>query len=898
MIQKKQLAVAIAATFVAVGVATAQTPAPAQKVEKVEITGSNIKRSDVETISPVDVITREDIERSGKQTVAEVLRSIPQNSGSLDEKNTNSFAPGSAGISLRGLGQKATLVLMNGRRIAGYGLAQNIQESFVDLNSIPAAAIERIEVLRDGASAVYGSDAIAGVVNFIMRKDYRGAEVSVSGTALQQTSKGREFRVSGTFGFGDLGADRFNVMGTVDYYKRGELLFTDVKFLQSYDRRRFQGGTNDTAITVGQFQDRTAVNGLLTTRAFSECPGTVVTGIPAINATGIAGGTLGNTFSAASSWCNYDLAKNTTVSPATERIGGVGRATFQISPTLTGFAELGYSKTKTDQVFQYAFVRTTGFAASGQSIIPFTYRVVLAPGRGGNPTNGNVEYRGNFWDLGPRIAQVDSDASRLLAGLEGYNFGWDWKSGLGYSETKTVNTSRNLISQSGLNAALAANSYNFDKPSTNSEAVRDSIRVNSSNVGKSKMTAFDLKGTRELFELPGGPAGIALGLDYRRESMNIVPDARIAANDVLGRGQTSVDGSRNVVAAYGELSLPVTKAIEASLALRGERYSDYGSSTVPKVGAKWKATDNVLLRASFGKGFRAPSLPEISKSAATFFTSVRDTPTCRANNTPTCVASQISGVYSANPDLKPEKSDSLNIGAVFDVTKELSFGLDYFDIKHKNLISTVDFQSVVDGLARGTIIRDPQNNSIVAVLAKYENLDAVRTSGFDLDARWKFSTSYGKIDTRVSVNYLTRYDQISSAGDPTISFNGNNGPGTGYTITPRYKINTSIGWDQGPWQATLVSRYLPGYSNTAGQAAGVTTSTGGTLPDRTSAKNYWDLYGSYQATKDLKISGGVRNLTDTQPPFDPQRQATFTYAYEEYEVRGRMFQLGLTYKFR
>jgi iron complex outermembrane recepter protein len=893
MIQKKPLAVAIATTLFVSGLATAQTP---QKVEKVEVTGSNIKRTDSETISPVDVITREEIERSGKQTVSEVLRSIPQNTGSLDEKNTNSFAPGSAGISLRGLGQKATLVLMNGRRIAGYGLAQNIQESFVDLNSIPAAAIERIEVLRDGASAIYGSDAIAGVVNFIMRKDYRGAEVNVSGTMLEQTSRGKEFRVSGTLGFGDLASDRFNVMAVADYYKRGELMFSDVDFLKSYDRRRFPGGNNDTFVTVGQFQSRTAVGGLLPTRSISECPGTVRNGVSEMNAVGLNG--FGATFTADSTWCNFDGASQTTVSPATERIGAFARGTFSLSPNLTGFGELGYSNTQTEQVFQSSFVRTTGFAVSGQSIIPFTYRVILAPGQGGNPTNGNVEYRGYFWDLGPRFATIESDAFRVLGGLEGYHFGWDWKAGLGYSETKTTNGFRNLISQSGLNAAIAANSYNFDKPSTNSQAVRDSIRVNGANVGKSEMTAFDVKASRELFNLPGGPAGLAIGLDFRKESMNIKPDARIAANDVLGRGQTSVDGSRNVVAGYAELALPVTKAIEANLAIRSEEYSDYGNSTVPKVGAKWKVGDSLLLRASYGKGFRAPSLPEISKSAATFFTSVRDTPTCLANNTPTCVASQISGVYSANPNLRPEKSDSLNIGAVFDVTRDISVGLDYFDIKHKDLISASDFQAVVDGNSPGQIVRDPQNNAIVAVLAQYENLDYVRTKGFDLDARWKFATSFGKFDNRVAVTYLTKYEQILTPGEPPYSFNGNNGPGTGYFITPRYKINTSVGWEQGAWRATLSTRWLPGYANTAGAAARVTTSTGGSLPDKTSATSWWDLSGSYQVNRDLKISAAVRNLTDEQPPFDSARQATFTYAYEEYEVRGRMFQLGLSYKFK
>ena len=262
MIQKKQLAVAIAATFVAAGVAYAQsTP---QKVEKVEVTGSNIKRIDVETVAPVDVITREQIERSGQPTIADVLRNVPANSGnSYSESFSNSFAPGASGISLRGLGQKTTLVLINGRRTAGYGFAQNLQDSFVDLNSIPSSAVERIEVLKDGASAIYGSDAIAGVVNVILRKDYKGIEFTTgAGTAAGNG----EYRFSATGGFGDLGKDKYSVIGVFDYFKRDLVMLDETDFGASRDwRGRAGGGRNFTSLTgAGTWRQLTATNGLTT----------------------------------------------------------------------------------------------------------------------------------------------------------------------------------------------------------------------------------------------------------------------------------------------------------------------------------------------------------------------------------------------------------------------------------------------------------------------------------------------------------------------------------------------------------------------------------------------------------------------------------------------------------
>ena len=205
------------------GIAFAQqsvAPTAPQKVEKIEVTGSNIKRVDAERPAPVQIITREDIERSGQTTVGEVLRNLPINSAaSYDDNFTGSFARGSAGVSLRGLGQRATLTLINGRRMASLGFAQNLQDTFVDLNSIPLAAIERIEILKDGASAIYGSDAIAGVVNIILRKDFRGLELT-TGYGSTRHSDGSEMRASLAGGMGDPVKQKFNVIGVLDYFKR------------------------------------------------------------------------------------------------------------------------------------------------------------------------------------------------------------------------------------------------------------------------------------------------------------------------------------------------------------------------------------------------------------------------------------------------------------------------------------------------------------------------------------------------------------------------------------------------------------------------------------------------------------------------------------------------------
>ncbi|MBU6437959.1 MAG: TonB-dependent receptor plug domain-containing protein, partial [Betaproteobacteria bacterium] len=395
----------------------------AQKQERIEVTGSNIKRVSVETVAPVEIITREQIERTGQPTIAEVLRNIPSNTGgSFGESFSNSFAPGAAGISLRGLGQKTTLVLINGRRTAGYGFAQNLQDTFVDLNSIPSSAVERVEILKDGASAIYGSDAIAGVVNIILRQDYKGAEVS--GGAGNSEGK-NDYRFSLTGGTGDLAVDKFTAFGVLDVYKRDLLELSDTKFGATRDFRSNQGGRNFTSLTGGG----TWRNGATTYRAISSCTGTVLTGPQAIAAgltTSSAVGAAANTF------CSKDFNSQFTALPKTDRVGFLGRANFQLGTAATGYAEVGISRNKTFQTFQSPFFAgTTGLQQTSAGLRPFPYNINFAPGVAGNPFTTNSAYVGVLNDEGTRDTQITSDTYRLLVGAK-YSLGsFDLDTGVG-----------------------------------------------------------------------------------------------------------------------------------------------------------------------------------------------------------------------------------------------------------------------------------------------------------------------------------------------------------------------------------------------------------------------------------------------------------------------------------
>ncbi len=892
--RKKQL-VTIVAQALGTGVAasmiaTSAFAQQAQKVEKIEVTGSNIKRVDTETVAPVEIITREDIERTGKSTIAEVLRSIPSNtSGSFNESATNSFAPGASGLSLRGLGQKTTLVLINGRRTAGYGFAQNLQDSFVDINSIPSAAVERVEILKDGASALYGSDAIAGVVNIILRKDYKGVEASIRGGRSEGKN---DYRASITGGFGDLAKDRYTVFATLDYYKRDLLTRADTQFLHTSDLRGYGGGRNFQSLTgAGTWRQYTATGGATNNyRAISDCPGTVLTAAQAV-AQGLLASTSGanlpnNTF------CSIDFNGQYTILPKTERVGFLGRATREFSATTTGYLELGLSTISTYQTFQNPFFAgTTGLQQTQAGLRPFPYDILFAPGSAGNPFSTNARYTGVLNGLGTRDNDITSDTYRLLGGLT-YTLGsWDLDSAVGFSKNKVESNNLNRISLSGTSAAFGvptspqppvptstSSSFNLDRWTSNSAAVFDQMRINFPRTAESELSFIDTKGSTEVGRLAGGPVGLAVGAEFRNEKLKDRPDPRATAGDILGQGVTATDGKRDSSAVYAELALPLTQQIEAQVAGRFDHYSDYGSSTTPKVGIKFRPTSTILLRANWGKGFRAPTLPEISPSVATFFTSVID-PVDDS-------VARISGVFAGNPNLKPEKSTSTTAGIVFEPTRDFSVGVGYYKIDWKDIIASPSFQSIVNGGGPG-VIRDPITGAIVTVESNYVNLASTKTSGVDLDMRYARSTAMGKFTGRVNASYI---DSFKEEG---VEYAGTNG---GTNTYPRVKATYGIDWDYRGLSLTANMNYISGYYQQFLPGSYFTPSAtqNSVYPDRVEHYRTVDLFARYQVNKNITVSASLINAENVMPPYDPAWSTFFDYSL--YDVRGRQVRLGLTFK--
>ena len=890
---------------VALSVVTGASAQQAQRVEKIEVTGTQIKRVDTETVAPVEIITREQIERTGQPTVADVLRNIPANTGgSFGESFSNSFASGAAGISLRGLGQKTTLVLLNGRRTAGYGFAQNLQDSFVDLNSIPTSAVERIEILKDGASAIYGSDAIAGVVNVILRKDYKGVEISASASEFNDKN---DYRAALTWGFGDLARDRWSVFATLDYYKRDQLLLSDTDFGFNRDYRHLAGGRNLQSLTAGgTWRQLTATGGLTNNfRAISECNqngGRMITGPQAIAeglTTSAAVGAATNTF------CTFDLNPALSALPEQERWGFLTRATREFSPNMTGYVEVGLSRVENFQVFTPPFFNTTALSPTSAGLRPFAYTADFAPGVAGNPFSSNARITGNMLDFGTRDQETVSDSGRILAGLQYTVRNWDLDSAVGFSRNEIEQLNFNRLSRTATSAVLGIPSgrqppvpvvtstqLNLDRPSLTPEAVRDAMRITVKREATSELKFIDTKGSTELWQMPGGPAGLAIGGEFRNEKLSDRPDQNAQSGEVLGQGITATDGKRDHWAVYAEASLPITRAIEAQIAGRYDHYSDYGTSKTPKIGIKWKPTNTLLLRGNWGKGFRAPSLPEISPSVATFFVTIND-PVLNLTGT------QISGIFAGNPDLEPEKSESATLGIIFEPTANFSVGLNFYRIEYENLVTSQSFQGLVDACAANpadpacaVVIRDPITNAIVTVLNNYINVGQIITKGVDLEARYRINSPYGRFTPRVNLSYVDSWKQDGT------EYAGTNGQGT--STIPRVRGQLSLDWDFRALSVTAAANYTRHYRQDFLPASWFTPQDprfqNQTYPPNVPSYTTYDLFAKYQLTKNLSINGAILNINQTLPPFDPGFGTPWNYDFSLHDPRGRRVRIGFTWR--
>lgn len=905
--------------------------APTTKIERVEVTGSSIKRLKDEGALPVQVITADELSRQGIQTAEQMLSQLGINAAGADNATSNNnvfgadtdrLTGGSSNANLRGLGAGSTLVLLNGRRISTHGMSGGA----VDLNAIPMAALDRVEILKDGASAIYGTDAIGGVINFILKKNMQSVNLGVDFTKPLADGGGTTRRAAITGGFGDLGKDRFNLLISATLDKNDILRGSDRSWANGFQPELglspnsssspFANILNGagTALpaagsTVGSSADTTKYTRINLLSIQGKC-GDVEAGVQFQPQ-------LWNTSQASGRYlCNTDYGKQYMLAPPLEAKNLVARASFALSENHTAFVEFTGSRTEVRAELTPSQFSTTAAAGNFYPVNGPYYLNLKDYGVANFDPTKPISYRWRMQDFGNRVINNISDNQRLLVGLDGELGKYSYK--LGLSSAKAEGKSELIDGYAyaaKLNEALKTGKINpwvkpGEKQSAEAMALIESTKARGELMGgKTGLTQFDGALSGELFKLPAGMVEFATGFDLRRETYEFAMSeggftcvsslATTVTTDVLlCPGNSAVPKvSRDVKALYAELAVPVFKGFDLQLALRHDRYSDFGGSTNPKVAFRYLPTESLLLRGSVNTGFKAPSFQQLSPNTSPRdYTGKWSDPTRCPSDPTQCDIIGLDYTDSGNPNLTPEKSKQGTIGLVFSPLKDLTFSADYWRVDLDDRIRKLTINDVLSNYALfpDRFVRDASGN-VAQVNAGWINAAGSSTKGVDWSASYLLNTELGKWRADINGTYMISHQERAIETLPLVEYVGQFGTRTIYL---RNKFTASLNWSHGDWASTFTGTYKSGYVDQDMAAKGVQPATANKNVD---SYAIFGLYGSYSGFKNTKLTLGLRNLFDKQPPFTHHDVDDVVGAGWDPRVAdpfGRTFTLSLRYEFK
>ncbi|MDR7123067.1 TonB-dependent receptor [Rheinheimera soli] len=908
-----QLAIAFGAVSATAFTAsvTAQEDATADKVERIEITGSRIKRTDLESASPITVFTSADIEASGHPTLEKFVQSLPAVNGAAQGSNVNNGSNGSATVSLRGLGAGRTLILVNGRRTA-----------FGDLNSIPTSFVERVEVLRDGASTIYGSDAIAGVVNFITKTNFEGTEVSAQ-YDLTGEGDGETTKLAVTTG---ASSDKGNVVLSLEYTNRNSIWQGDRDFSKCPLTDNGQGGTEC-------FGSGTGADGTFSSSAAGYPGSWIVDPVTGQN----------RRLTNADAF-NYAAVSYMVTPQEIFSINGAGR--YELSGNTSIFTEAGFTNRQSDQLM----------GAEGTfwgQVVPANHPdnpTRFAPdGTPQAPINVNVNRR--LFETGGRAFTQDFSDYRMVVGLEGsLENDWSWDVSYNYArfvdariDYGRANPKRfNTLTSPTACAADAAcpGLWNPFKAGTlTPEMIAYAFLPNSPVVrGTTKQLQANLSGDFGDFGLPAGPMAWATGVEKRWEDYMNQPDGAAILGEIFGVVGEKTEGAYNLNEAYVEISaplladLPMVERLNLSAAIRRSDYDFLEATSNTKIGLEWTPFDGLLIRATKADGFRAPGITELFAPQAESNLSYNEPCTryatgtqsatvkanCAAEGLPgdfALTSNQSSSLTGGNPDLEPEESESFTMGFVYTPFDNFSFALDYFDIEINNGIGTAgtnnivnacyespNFSSPLCALVAGPSVlptpRAPHGSSprrdvlgaISGVMVTNANLSTFNTSGVDFDTSYSFDVATGRVKLRVDGTYLDSYQYTPFAGEDSVEYAGKFAEDQWEVqlgAFAKWRTNFTASYATDAWQLSYTARYMSATEDLFADPDN--------LSNTANAIIYQDLQGSY-FLDNYTFSLGVRNMFDKKPPYTTNNQDMNTIN-SSYDTAGQYWYARVNAKF-
>lgn len=919
--------------------------------QRVEITGSSIKRVAAEGALPVQVITRQDMERQGIVTAEQLINSLSVNGTGLDNLASNAdvvagAARGNNGLSaanLRGQGAASTLVLLNGRRIAAHGLNGGI----VDLQSIPMGAVERVEVLKDGASAIYGTDAIGGVINFILRKNYSGLEAQAF-TDITEAGGGNIQRFKLTGGFGDLEKNNFNVLVSLSHSENKALRGDQRDFVNTFQPDRglsvdTRGTPYATLFAIGSIynglsRDNVNATGRGTGPTLPGGGSQTYNGINVLDLPGGAGcesvdgmGAYDEVLWATPSarfGCAWDTGRAAVLQQPVKNTGLVARGTLrlgehQLVGEFTGanvrsaksFSanQISSSTAATSPFFNLAYPST---GASYNEV--FNQLVATFPQLEAN-RGLPLAMRWRCMPCGPREISTDSDTSRLLLAADGpLGGGWDYRAGVSRAESDTTSTLgsgyfygtefANLINTGVLNP--------FSLTQTpQALAALESVGARGVTLygGKYTVDQVDAVVSGPVARLPGGEVMAAVGVDMRTEKYRFNGNATDLAtqrrifNAPFDSINTLDTVKRDVKAVFAEVQVPITKRLELTLAGRYDDYTGFGSTTNPKVSLRFAPVDQLVMRGSYNTGFRVPNFNQLffGITESTYAgKDLVDPAKCAAgivSATPGCESITPIVYTGGKPDLGPEESKQWTAGIVWEPNANFNVSIDYWDIRRDGTVQALALSDLVKNytLFPGNFLRDAAGN-LVAIDSRWVNAGQTITKGVDINARVQGRLNDGRWSVVLDGSYLVEKKSrlIQSAPFSTSEVGVFTRAGD---LGLRWKHSLTGTYTRGAWTGTLQHLYRSGYDDYV--LPGV--ANGSVVPPnwnpKVKAYQLWNTSVSYAGIKNLTLTLGVKNLLDKDPPFsaayDSNTGAGSSWEPRVADPRGRSYTFQIDYKF-
>jgi len=936
--------------------------------QRITITGSSIKRIQAEGALPVQTITRAELDRTGIQSAEQLISSLSANGNGLDNLASNADVVsgqargnnGATSANLRGQGSNATLILLNGRRVAAHGLNGGV----VDLNQIPFAAVERVEILKDGASSTYGTDAVGGVINFILRTNYTGLQLNAKADVTQHKG-GDIYTASMVGGLGNLDSDGYNVLATISVQDNKRLDGRQRDFVNTFQPDR--GLSPDTRGTP--FATLFAIAS--TPRTIMTRPGQTATGtgplrngvtLNGINTLDLPGGAgcasqpdmgpynegIWAAGAAAQYGCAYDTGKAAVIQQPVKNTAFVGRGAFKLGQhTLTGEVLLG--KSESDKVFSENQISSGSGTATVQlpngTFVPSPFRNLLYPATGAgyrrvfnqlvaafpelSVNDGQpIAFRWRCMVCGPREIATETDTTRFLVGADGplpFLSGWDYRTGVSRATSKSDSTLgggyhyqqgfANLINNGTLNPFL------LDGESQTPQAVAALDAVSARGVrlygGKFTMDEVDFTVTGPVYKLPAGEILGAVGVDWRSEKYKFDGNNSANTNDIntwifnapFDNINALAQKKRDVKAVFAELLFPITKSLELTLSGRHDQYDGFGSTNNPKVSARWAAADTLVLRGSYNTSFRVPTFNQlyngitISPNTGAGVVDPEKCPSGVVNSTPNtpCSAITFETAFGGKDDLGPEKAKMANIGVVWQPVDSFSASLDWWTIRREGTIQTLSTSTFFANynLFRDRFYRDA-NGNLVGVDIRYINAGETRTQGLELSLKGTVPFMGARITAGLDGTYLLEKKSrllVSTPFSPSEIGLFKRSDDLGL----RWKHTAYATYQRGDWTSTLTQVYSTGYAGYI--PPGVASSAVKPAAWDPLVRPYvlHHLTVSYSGFKNLTLSAGVKNLLDRDPPFansyDTNTGSGSSWEPRVADPRGRSYLVGAQYTF-